>query len=493
MDQTVASQGRDYASGTPEPQTYWVAPLEPVEAQTIQLPAPDQIGIPVVEPVTMCFKTTEGYNEASFIEAIKAATAGTVWEIPHLAGSVVWEDEARHRIKLVIPENAKNEVRIKWLPQKDADELDRQHWPPHAFLHSEVCLAPRPTYGIGTYNFGVQANIIRGGVIIVLHMNHTILDGSAQAVVEEIFGHHLSRALDGMKATASGKMPPEALDKSRALGSHPAKPILDWKDWREAPKNNMTVEEATAALYAKISKLSLTVWHIPPEKLAKLRASMQDPSKPKLTMATCLSTWLWRATARARRHSPDTMTRMLTPVQTRTRVPEMHENHTGSALVYGRAKATVRELSTLTTHALGERIAKSVAWWTPERIREYWGSIEECDDIAKYQNNTDRDFGTDVEFTNITNMAFYNIGWGKGLDIRAWRLPAIAFTDAWTIVLPKLRSGGSELMMYLARDTLEVLMKDPVFREYAEYWCASDASLDQIAYQTEVVAAKSKL
>ncbi|CAK3941849.1 Chloramphenicol acetyltransferase-like domain [Lecanosticta acicola] len=471
-------------SNAPEAQIHWVSPLEPIEAQTIALPAPDQVGITVIQPLMVCFKTTEHYREDQFIESVKKAASGCIWEIPALAGSVVWEDESRHRTKVDIPHDAKVQVKINYLPQKNAEELDRQHWPPRTFPHAEVCLSPRPTYGIGSYNFGVQANIIQGGVILVLHMNHTILDGSAQAIVEEIFAHHLSRAMDGEAPIASGLVPPEALDKSRAYGTHPAKPILEWKDWRLATENTMSEEAQTAALLDRMAKLTLTVWYISPARLAKLRAAMQDPSQPKMSLATCLTIWLWAATSRARGHSPDTETRMLMPVQTRVRVPDMHENHSGSALVYGRTKATLGELNTLRPHAIGERIANSIAFWTPERIREYWGSIEDCDDVAKYHSNTNREFGTDLEFTHMSNFKFYGIPWGRGLQVRAYRLPGIAFTDGWTVFLPKQVDDGRELMIYLSRDTLGRLMKDASFREYAEYWSSLDPSIDRQAAET---------
>ncbi|KAK4621968.1 hypothetical protein CLAFUW4_07136 [Fulvia fulva] len=469
---------------TPPPRDFWISPSSHIPPQTIALPAGDQIGVTVVQPLVMCFRTTNEYEETRFIDAVQTAAAGCLSELPALAGKLVWKDEARHRIECQIPESPKVQVRIKWLPW-DAQKLDAQHWPPYIFQHAEVCLAPRPTYGIGTYNFGLQANIIRGGVIIVMHMNHTILDGSAQGVLQSIFAHHLGRAMDKGPSESSGLLPPVALDKTTTSGSHPARPILEWNDWKLAEKNTMSAEAATKALFAKLAKLTFTIWHISPEKLAKLRRSMQDPKQERLSMATCLSIWLWRAITRTRALAPDTVTRLLMPIQTRGRVKEVHQNYSGSALVYGRTKAKASEVSSLPAHELGARIGNSVAWWTAEKIREHWGSVEDCDDIARYQSNTNRDFGTDIECTHLSNFAFYNLHWGRGLQVRAYRLPGIAFTDGWLNFAPRLASGGNELLLYLARDTLEKLMKDAEFREYAEYWSASDPALDKQAAETE--------
>ncbi|EME43491.1 hypothetical protein DOTSEDRAFT_72762 [Dothistroma septosporum NZE10] len=465
-------------------QTFWISPRSRIPPQTIALPAGDQIGVAIVQPLLMCFRTTNEYDETECIDSVKAAAAGCISEIPALAGKLIWTGEARHRIECVISGDPKVQVRIQWL-NWGARELDAEHWPMYRFQHSEVCLDPRPASGIGTYNFGVQANILRGGIIIVLHMNHTILDGSAQGVLETIFAHHLSRAMDQQAPEPSGLIPPAALDKTTTQGFHPARHMLEWKDWRLVEKNAISAEAATKALIAKFAKLTYTIWHTPPEKLAKLRRNMQDPAHPKLSMATCLSIWLWRAITRSRGLSPETTSRMLLPIQTRGRVKEVHQNYSGSALVYGRTKATASELSTLPTHELGTRIGKSLEWWSVDRIREFWGSIEDCDDTAKYQSNTDREFGTDFECTHMSNFPFYNLHWGRGLQIRAYRLPGIPFTDGWCSFAPRLTSGGNELHLYLARDTLDVLFRDAEFREYAEYWCASDSALDEQAAATE--------
>lgn len=477
-----------------EPQTFWISPHKPIPAQTIALPAADQIGIAIIQPVMLCYKTTSDFHQSRFIEAVKRAAAGVAWEVPALAGSVEFEDQTCRRIKCVVPEDPKIQVRIKHSPYKDANQLDAGHWPPHAFQRAEVCLSERPTLGIGTYNFGVQANIIKGGIIIVLHMNHTILDGSSQGTLYSLWAHHLSRALDGEETSFSGLVPAQALNKSTAYGTHPARPITAWKDWRQAPQNTMSAEAASAAFMEKMTKLTLTIWHISAENQAKLRAASQDPAKSKLTFTACLSTWLWRAFTRARKLPLDTITRILHPVQVRGRVEGVHPNYSGSALVYGRAKATASELRTLNSHQLAQRIGKSVNWWTSKLIREFWGSIEdhtEKESVSTIQSNTNRDFGTDLEVSNGSHIPFYKLHWGKGLEVRAIRFPGVAFTDGWILMLPKLADGGIDMLVYSARDTLSNLIKDPEFRRYAVYYGASDPKIDQQV--AEAVVEKARL
>lgn len=481
----MATEQIDFNPGNAsDRQTYWVAPLEPIEAQTIALPPGDQIGIAIIQPSIVCFRTTPTFNEDRFVQAVQTAASCIPWEIPLTAGRVVWEDESRHKIKCDIPHNPKIQVNIKRLSPRDAAQLDAQHWPPHALRIPEICLYDRPLPAVGNFVFGVQANLIKGGVILVLHMNHILMDGPAHGTIAVLFAHHLSRAMAGKPPRKSGMVPPEALDKSLAQGSHPARGILEWQDWKLKPEINLSPEEIREIFLERMANLSLTIWHFPLDKLNKLRAAMSASNQSKLSMATCLSTWCWRVFTRARELSPDEETRMLTPVQTRGRIKELHQSYIGSALVYGRAKATVEELTSLTTSELGDRIAKSVAWWTPERVREHWGSIEDCDDIAKYQPNTNRDFGNDVEMSNTMNLPFYKINWGDSLQVKAIRFPSLAFADGYILIEPRLLTGGIEVFFYAARDTLDKLMRDPEFREYAEYWAASDEAIDVLAAET---------
>jgi hypothetical protein len=298
--------------------------------------------------------------------------------------------------------------------------------------------------------------------------------------------------MDRKEPTPSGLMPPAALDKSTANGTHPARPILDWKDWRKAPVTTTSPEESTAALYAKISTLTNTIWYLSPEKQAELRARSQDPQGPKLSTHTCFSIWLWRAITRARRLSPETVTRNLTTTQTRGRVESLHPRYPGSALVYGRAKATVEELlqpRKPNTSELAARITASVAWWTPARIREFWGSIEDHtrhEGVATLQPNRDRDWGVDVEFSNVTNTGFYQLHWGRGLTPASSRVTKLAFADGYVIMGPKHADGGFDLTVFLERETLKRLVRDPEFRDLVVYRAASDPTIDDMVAMAEI-------
>lgn len=475
-------------------QSFWVGPATPVPASKAVLPAPDQVGIPIVLPRICCFRRDATLSDHKLITALQVATSGAIAELPHLLGKITLAPGPKRRFQLEIEENATVLVKIKHHPEKSAEYFERRAWAPHLIKREELTLSKYPIPGVGTYNFAVQANLIRGGVILAIHMSHLHFDGYAHALIELVFAHHLRQALLGRSGTNSGIVVPSALDKSVAHGTHPARPILEWEDWRPAPPpadmSAFSPEELMQLYVASMANFSLTIWRFTPEQQERMRREFQDPEagtngKKKLSLASCLHSYLWKAITRARELDPDQETRCLTPVQTRGRVKEMHENWSGSALVYSRAKATAAEVQALPTHALGRRLEAGVSRWTPARIREYWGSIEDCADLTKIQPNTDRQNGPDVEFSNIANLPYHRIDWGQGLEVAAWRATELAFTDGYVIISPRLRNGNLEAFMYLNKDTLANLLADPEFRARAEYVAAADAEVDVQVAQTQ--------
>jgi hypothetical protein len=465
-------------------QTFRIRPSTPVAAGITQLPAGDQVGVPIVLPKILCFGRGASLSEEHLVEALKVATADAIAELPHLCGKISFANEATRRWQLEIEEDASVLFRVRYFPEKSYHELDRLRWPPHMLRREEISLSKYPINGVGTYNFAVQANMIQDGLILALHMSHVHFDGYAHALIESVFAHHLCRAIAQKPRKLSGIIVPEALDKTVAYGTHPARPILEWEDWRPAPPppkmDGLTPEQLSQLFVASMANFSISFWSFSAAKLAQIRADGQDttPGAKKLSMASCLHAYLWKTVTRARRHDPDQPTRCLTPVQTRGRVKEMHPQWSGTALVYSRAHATAAEVEKAPLWDLGRRLEKGVARWTPAMIREYWGSIEACEDLSKIQANTDRSNGPDLEFSNISNLPFHRTDWGNGLHAAAWRCTELAFTDGYFIVAPKLNNGDIEVLFYMNKDTLGNLLQDRDFRNKAQYVCAGDAAID---------------
>ncbi|KAF1822669.1 uncharacterized protein K489DRAFT_380039 [Dissoconium aciculare CBS 342.82] len=472
-------------------QTFRIRPSTPVAAGITQLPAGDQVGVPIVLPKILCFGRSAALPEEHLVEALKVATADAIAELPHLCGKISLANEATRRWQLEIEEDASVLFRVRYFPEKSYQEYERLKWPPHMLRREELSLSKYPIKGVGTYNFAVQANMIQDGLILALHMSHIHFDGYAHALIESVFAHHLCRAIAQKPGKLSGIIVPEALDKSVAYGTQPARPILEWEDWRAAPPpmklDGVSEEQLSQLFVASMANFSVSFWKFSAKELARIRQEGQDttPGAKKLSLASCLHAYLWKAVVRARRHDPEQRTLCLTPVQTRGRIKEMHPQWSGSALVYSRAHATAGEVEKAPLFDLGRRLEKGVARWTPALIREYWGSIEACEDLSTIQANTDRANGPDVEFSNISNLPFHRTDWGNGLHAAAWRCTELAFTDGYFIVAPKHNNGDIEVLCYMTKNTLANLIEDRDFRRRAEYVCSGDVGIDARIAATE--------
>jgi len=460
------------AEQIPAVQDFWVRANDAsLAGKTITLPPTDQAGVRYIVPRTLCFLTDTEFSEDRFIHALQAAVAGCMAELPFLAGRVVPESEGSPRIKVEFGDNPGAELRIKRLPHYNARELDAAHWPIHKLSFMDLVLVHR---GMGhvNYTWAVQANILTGGVILMIHINHTCSDGTTNGLIQDCFVHHMSRSLNGQPSTLTGKFPPESQDRSLVYGTQPARPIELWQDWQHV-KN---------ARVPKPEPLTLTGWFLPAEKMAKLRTLPSDKSSTtRLSTAHTLAAVLWRTFTRARRLPADELTTMISPVQVRGKVqPPLHPNYCGNALAYGRAKVSVKELLARPLSDTVLHIDRSCKWWTPEAVREMWGSIENVADVTTIKPNMFRDFGTDFEVSNLMNMPFYKLDWGRGLCVRCIRFPNLTLCDGWVNVLPRYPDGGLEIVLHATRTTLANLVRDPEFTSNFQYRMCGDLSIEPL-------------
>jgi hypothetical protein len=464
--------------------TFFIRPTTPVPAQTTFLPPGDQVGQTIIIPRIACFRRDESIlSEERFIEALKRAVADTIADFPHLCGKITWANKATRRVQLEIPEDTTVQLVVKRQSHLTADELEAKNWPPYMLKRAELTLSKWPTYGIDTYNFAVQANLIKGGVLLAIHMNHVHLDGIGHVMVEMVFAHHLSRAVDGKPYKRSGIINDAALDKSLAWGSHPARPILEWEDWRKAgppleQPEGMTHDEFWEMLVATCDDFRMSGWKFTKETQETIRREGQRPGGKKLSLASCMHSFLWKVYVRARELEPEQETICFTPVQTRGRVKDLPQMWAGTALVYSRAKMTAQQVREKHAGELGEAIEAGTARWTEETIREFWGSIEDCPNLADVEPNVNRVRGPDVEFSNLSTFPFYRNSWGKGLIVKSWRVTELAFSDAYVVIAPKLNNGDIEFFLLATSDAHENILRDPEFRRHAIYVTSNDPDME---------------
>jgi hypothetical protein len=241
----------------------------------------------------------------------------------------------------------------------------------------------------------------------------------------------------------------------------------------------MTHDEFWEMLISTTSDFRMSGWKFTPETQQIIRAEGQAPgSKKKLSLASCMHSFLWKVYVRARELEPEQETICFTPVQTRGRVKDLPQMWAGTALVYSRAKMTAQQVREKHAGELGEAIEAGTARWTEETIREFWGSIEECPNLADVEPNVNRVRGPDVEFSNLSTFPFYRNSWGKGLIVKSWRVTELAFSDAYVVIAPKLNNGDIEFFLLATSDAHDNILRDPEFRRHAVYVTSNDPEME---------------
>jgi len=77
-------------------------------------------------------------------------------------------------------------------------------------------------------------------------------------------------------------------------------------------------------------------------------------------------------------------------------------------------------------------------------------------------------------------MPFFKIPWGRGLEVKSFRVCNSPFSDGWGAVMPRFSDGGQEFNIFIQKDHLPALFGDKEFRQFADYWGASDPALNAV-------------
>lgn len=154
----------------------------------------------------------------------------------------------------------------------------------------------------------VQLNVIRGGLIIGLAINHRVVDARGLDAIVARWAAH-TRALFAPSVHA----PPPPFDRA-ALDREP----LDWAvaegkkvDWRDpaVPSMRCLPDGAPTGPGVKPEDMASRIWHVSASKLAalKARASSAGDGEEWVSTNDCLTALMWRCITRARlaRHGID--------------------------------------------------------------------------------------------------------------------------------------------------------------------------------------------
>ncbi|KAH7156587.1 transferase family-domain-containing protein [Dactylonectria macrodidyma] len=333
----------------------------------------------------------------------------------------------------------------------------------------------------------MQANFIRGGLLLSVAFLHAYADFTTSYKFMEIFAEDIRRAQSLLI-----KHPVEIPSDDRVKLMKPSGSHVDLElghpEYLELPFTPTEVPPKLA-----IHNHHGHVFYISPENLTALKKEA-SPANAKLFKGEELPTFvstndaltalIWRSTMVAQHphltagtaeHSqpPPGLSQVGIALDGRRRAGVPVNKHTiGNILGFAPAildlgkvinKASLADLAIISRRAITKAKYRYM-----DELTTIANSLE---DVTRLVAVVFLDMpGNNMIQTSWREFPFYDIEWGPALgdNMLAVRVPAVGITHTMQVILPDPKKGGIEAFVGAEDSAMERLLSDPVFRRYAD-------------------------
>lgn len=159
----------------------------------------DQIMLRQITRFMLCFKLDQHTKEDDVLRALRKGLARTISQIPFLSGSVEY-GEHRNMVSVVYEESKEVMLRVAHLHHEmpEYDELCEDKIPLSAL--KEHLLSPLPNFINPKKKsqpiFSIQANLLKGGLILCVCVHHSVMDGVGQGLLMTALAANCTLASD---------------------------------------------------------------------------------------------------------------------------------------------------------------------------------------------------------------------------------------------------------------------------------------------------------
>ncbi|RAH53551.1 hypothetical protein BO85DRAFT_381186 [Aspergillus piperis CBS 112811] len=438
------------------------------------------------------FPLGEDYVLEDVSKALKAGYDGAAQRLPILACKAIPDPTARQdsvmKLQILGP-NAEETILVKDLRTQETipsyAKLRARHFPVDAFDADTLCRRdiwptdPGEHLPISL----VQANFIRGGLILTWCILHMAGDGTSFQTWMQIWAEECRRA-QGLKIIHPVVLPPAIFtDREKVMRSsgrnpgriedHPEYVVLPFKPPEGLPPKMLAKNHRAQVFYFSLEALAAL----------KMDASPKNASEPTdvpwISTNDALSALLWR-TVMAVQWPLETLENVNQDQESFFNValngrlrtdPPVHPNTLGCFLEYIGVSMPVRKMLTSAHLAdLAVLIRKALHRVSNQHTDDVISLIEQLDDIRKIFPASLVDLpGFNCMLTSWVDFALYNLDWGTllGGHIESVRAPHVGVINGLQVVLPNPREGGMEVLVGVADGCLERLLNDPLWMKYA--------------------------
>ncbi|KOS39095.1 hypothetical protein ACN38_g10060 [Penicillium nordicum] len=324
----------------------------------------------------------------------------------------------------------------------------------------------------------VQANFIRGGLILTWCIFHMAGDGTTFYTWTNIWAEECRRA-QGLEIRDPIQLP-EAIwqdrervtkssgDTAGKLESHPEYTLLPFTPPEAPPKMTSLSHRGQ-------------VFYFSPESLAALKAEASpvnatEPSDQKwISTNDALAALLWRTVMAVQspletlEGDPVSVFNIAIDGRQRTK-PKLHPATLGCFLEYVAISVPVRRmLSTMSLADLATEIRKGILQANQQFTDDVVALVEQLEDVDRLVPTAFLDVpGFNCVLTSWVNFKLYGLEWGPllGNNIEAVRVPHVGCINGCQVVLPVLPNGGMEILVGVEESSLDRLLDDPLFTKY---------------------------
>jgi hypothetical protein len=376
------------------------------------------------------------------------------------------------------------------------DELNNLGLPPSAIRPDLVSALPENTDDSRAPVFRVQANLLKGGLIVSVYLHHCVTDGSGLGLL--VSGNILNSARVCERAngtpdsvmtngrgdySAGGEDDLDAIARIETVSRGKLSHSKGYDTQRQYSHNTPVPGDAASRTASSTGRGC--VFTIPNPKMRVFK-SLITKSLPKddndvtpfVTDHDVLQALLWHHLTQARKHSVNhaevNSSTLLIPVNIRGRMtPPLPSSYFGSAVDFASVRQTITHLSTSTPSSYAMTalaIRQAVAAVQDPYVRATINlsntpSIDVRDLLAA---NINRATGADMYITSWQGLPLYEKGdLGMGLGMPDWVRKPWSRDPGACIILPQdPREDVLEVVVQMVAADMERLLRDEVFMDF---------------------------
>jgi trichothecene 3-O-acetyltransferase len=424
--------------------------------------------------ISLYFRLPEGQKHSDTISAFESALVRVAEAFPWLAGKVVYQkrDTTHTGIRRIVPHDGIIPILRKDLEDStevaSLDHIAKAGFP-ISVLDPEVVVPPIArtwaTDGFDVYApvLILQANSIRGGLILTICGNHTTMDMTGLGFVISLISQacrredFTSKQIQAINQDRRHVIP--LLDETYEPGTE-----LDDALVKPPPPGTPPMNVA-AATWANFNFTQ-------PGSLAALKSAASNQSiAPYVSTDDAISALIWqrislaRATLKPSQAPSSTLCRTVS-MRSHLNVPTYTGHLVDCAFAY---------LDRPHEHSLGDlagnlRLVLRDEQKLLHHMRAFATVLDRMDDKTKIVNGARLNPNLDLAVSSYANMKCCEQSWGDVLGTPlAARRPNMSPWPSLMYIMPRDRDGGTAVAVCLAEEELEWLKGDEVLGRYARF------------------------